>query len=487
MPSRKKSWSIGRGLLIAPSVVGVAAGVIEAVQFDGSARWTLLANAGLLVVLLAERELVVRIVAARHLGLVSLLYLTAVLQPISLIVAAGIQGDVMYLAGEAIYSHFDGGVLVACAQAVFYTAVCCSVVAWGLLLSPRRWRWMEVVERVEPRTLRLAEISSWFVMAARLGVLVGRDQIGDRLQYFLRLEAALFVGVFFFLGVGLRRGSRLAGITVPVNVLFSAFLLLTGSRMDALYPPLLVAVGYALARPTSQARLVAWAGVGTAVLMIALFVGSVVRTDQRGRSAEAGLERLNRLGDAVSTGRAEETPTESTVRRILRNSTHAVITRVPDLYPFEQNGLTKIPFELVDKALPRFNYAGRSENELPRNWMLNDLGFMVNWSTSVELAVVADGWYRGGFAGLAVVGAVVGAVLGLLEALINRKVAAKPSWIIMWVFCASGIILIEGRDLVIGFRSLVFLFAAGQLFLTVDRMARVGVAVGRRKVGLSAR
>lgn len=478
--SDKHSWYVPRALIIAPALAAAMAGVVAGASTEGAGRWTLLANAALIVVMLGEWELVLRAVRSRSIGLISILFLIAFVQPVSLIIAAFIQGEVMYITGQAIHSHYDGGVLVAGAQAVFFGATCIAAVLCGLVYQARSGGWIEITGRLSDRTLRLAEILTWIVTVARVGTLLMGSEANEVLQYFLRLVVGFFVGVFFLMGVSLRRGSRMATLSIAVTAMLSALLLMTGSRADAIYPLLLTALGYAFAKPTPAAKLATWAGTGSVLIAGALFLGSVVRTDQRGRTAEAGLERLNRLSETVAMGMAEETAAESTIRRLLRNSTHAVITEIPDHYPHETDGLVKIPFEIVDKIMPRFNFSGRSERELPRNWMLNDLGFMVSWATSVELSLVADAWYRAGFFGLIVIGALVGALLGLLEAFIYRKIAQNPTWIVMFIFAASGMLLIEGRDFVAGLRSIVFLITAGGIFLGLDQMVRAGVSVGRQ-------
>ena len=101
------------------------------------------------------------------------------------------------------------------------------------------------------------------------------------------------------------------------------------------------------------------------------------------------MQRIQNLGEVLQLGMFQSGEQDAAVRRILRNSTHAVITRVPDFYPHEESGIVKLPGDAAALLLPDFNVSGQSEAP-PRHWVLNDLGFYVNWGTSVELSLLAD-------------------------------------------------------------------------------------------------
>jgi hypothetical protein len=286
--------------------------------------------------------------------------------------------------------------------------------------------------------------------------------------YVLRLYLGLAVGVFFFVGIRSRQRATLAIVAAGATALTSMAALLGGNRGDAMLPIIVLGAGYIVSRPTPPAQMARWLTAAAVLFFGMLYIGSALRSDERGRTGEALMARFDNLGATVTQGVGAESATETTILRLLRGSTHAVIMSIPGEVPYEADGLAKMPEEFAERLLPQWNLTGTSDTGA-RNWMLNELGFLVTWTTSVELSLVADGWYRGGVVGVALVALIVALSLRLLEAFVVWRSGTRPEYIITLVFAASGIYLVEGRDIIWGIRTMVFLVGAAEIVLLSAR------------------
>jgi hypothetical protein len=411
---------------------------------------------------------------------VGLMVALAALQPATVILATWLGGgDVTYTVAYGTRSHHIGAPLVAAVQFA-------SVAAMTLVDLVGRRR---DVQTISWRSA-LAALSGWVhgtmavaalvYCAARLATLFAPEALDPGVAYVVRLFLGLSVGVFFFVGT-LARVRSLVGIAVAaVAVLTSLAALLGGNRGDAILPLLIMAAGFVVAHPTRPARLARWTVVAGAVFAAMLYLGSVIRSDDRGRSGAALAARFDTLGETVSYGVRTESAIETVLLRLLRHSTHAVLTDIPEDVPFEPDGVVKLPSEFVERLLPQWNVSGTADVG-SRNWMLNELGFLVNWNTSVELSLVADGWYRDGVWGVLVVSVLAAFALRGLEALISRRLPTRPEYLIVLIFAASGIYLVEGRDVIWGLRTMVFLVLAAELMLLPSRWIRFASGGAARK------
>lgn len=447
-------------------------GLVLVAVLGSPARTGLLAYVAGTGALLALHRAMMNRTGQRPLGLLRMALLLAAMQPALLIVATALDEGVTYATYAGVHSHHEGAWIVTG----------CSVLLHGVAVMVAA-----LVSRVAPDEpssgratfrgfgapfLKAAAILGITVLAARLFLLFLSGEVHPAVGYAGRIFAGYFTAVHLFVGVGLRRRLLLCHIAFVLMVPVSSLLVIAGSRLDALLPPLLVLVGYAWAEPLPRRKLVGLLASAAAVFSFAMFVGGAIRGDQRGRTGQATMERLAEPGSDWSSSADTASVVSGTVRRLISNSTHSVITRIPEELAFEQEGVIRLPADMVTKFLPRLNLTGISDTELPRNWMLNELGFMVNWGTSVELALVADAWYRGGVAGLIAVGVILGLFLQLSENYIYGRLRRRPEMATVLLFLVSGMLMIQAKDLVTSFRTLTFLALAGGGVLLMARLLR---------------
>jgi hypothetical protein len=378
-----------------------------------------------------------------------------------LIAAFFLEGDVTYANDSGYFSHANGAWLVALAGVVLHLSSVIGAAAVGKVRGFRPSESRIVLSGFRGGFHLLVAVLAGAALIARVMLLFYQAEMSATLAYFLRVFLGNGTALFIFLGIALRLRHPSALVVSAATLGMSVVVLLSGSRADALLPPAFLVIGYVMGGPVERRTLVAGAiGAGT-LFLFSMSLGSVLRDDERGRTGQAVGARFEELGSRIGEGSRMAIVTEASVRRMVSDSAHSVITRVPVEVPFEPGGLLNIPEELWTKFVPRLNYSGISETETPRNWMLNEFGFLVKWSTSVELTLVADAWYRGGFLGLIVVGLLLGMVLQAQENLVYRAMLRRPQYSAVLFFSASGLLLVEGRDVVSALRGMVFLIISG--------------------------
>jgi len=248
----------------------------------------------------------------------------------------------------------------------------------------------------------------------------------------------------------------------------SAVFLLAGSRLAAVFSVGMLVFGYAAGKQTAERTMWRWAALAFPLLVVVGFLGERLRSDEKGRTGRAALERVDKVWTAVdSVDRAFLL--KSTLLRLASPGEHSVITRVPNELPFEQFGVLRIPVDFASEFLPRFAITGRSEDYTPRHWILNELGFVVNWETSMELTLLADAWLRGGFLGILVVGILVGFLLQAFEDFVYRKTRHQAVWFAALVFAATGLLSVESNGVASGLRAEVFYCTAGIALIVLAR------------------
>lgn len=378
-----------------------------------------------------------------------------------LIVAFFIEGDVTYANPSGRFSHADGAWLVAAAGLVLHLSCLLGAALAGKVRSLRA---PQSSIALSGFSREFYVVVAWLVLAflaARLTLLFYVNEMAPAIGYFLRVFLGNSIALFIFLGMAFRLRLGSARLAAAMTLLVSVVVLLSGSRADALLPSCFLAIGYVIGGPVDRRKLVLGGAVAAVAFLLSMSLGSVIRDDDRGRTGQAVGARLDELGSKFAVGSSLSTVTDASIRRMISDSAHSVITRVPSERPFEENGLVNIPQELWTRFVPRFNLSGTSETETPRNWMLNDFGFLVIWTTSVELTLVADAWYRGGVLGLALVGFLLGLVLQTQENLVYRAMGRRPQYSAVLFFSVSGLLLMEGRDTVSALRGMIFLIVSG--------------------------
>ncbi len=458
--------NIGRllsGMLVVFSVLaGASAPLLE--SNSRNAVWA--HSAAILGYAVLER-LANRRLPGRSISLLRITLYMAASQPVFLVLSLFIQGDANYATQRGWFSHSDGAELVAVAGIIFHAAALCGAAVVGQARASRP-RGLPTIGDSYSKPFYSA--MNWMALvyaAVRLILLFYWREIPLEATYALRIFVGLFIAVYIFVGMALRLRIRTAKLAFGVTLAASAVVLLAGSRSEALYPLFFMALGYMAARPTNVGQIGRWAGVVVPVFVFSMFIGSLVRQDERGRTGEAVLGRVADISSVMDHGKEERFISDSVVRRMVSDSTHSVITRIPYERPFEDGGLIQIPEEFLDRVVPRLNLDGTSDTEVPRHWMLNDLGFRVSWATSVELGLVADAWYRGGFLGLVVAGLLLGVSFQILEDTIYWSMRRRPEVSVLLLFSASSLLFVEARDVVAALRGVLFTSVAGLAMVSI--------------------
>jgi hypothetical protein len=462
--------------LLTPFAVVAAAALVGAVVTQGDASMLFAVHGAFLCFAIWLYRRLDQRAIDRPVGLLRLSVLLISNNSMMLIIASALSdGDFRYATLSGSYSHQSGAPVVVLANVLFTLALCAPA-----FLGPRRANSAAapLSPDLPPKVLRWLVFVGGAVVFARGALLFWPSGAAEVVAYFVRLFASLLGPTVLFIGIALR-------LRTPVGLLFAAFAagvsavtLLAGSRWDAIFPIVLLSAGYVLARPIGGTRLFLLGSAGLAVLFTALFVGQALREDGAGRSGAAALQRTERLGDRLGASEARSGATAATVGRLVSNSTHAVITRIPEEVPHEDGGLISIPVNLIESLLPRFNWSGTSESELPRNWVLNKLGFVVNWTTSVEFPLLPDAWYRGGWIGTIIVGLLAGTILHLAEGYAYRSARRRPEGLLLLVVLVSGLPGFLGRDIVWAARALVF-----NLVAAIGLLKIVRILAGRTRIG----
>lgn len=443
---------------------------VAALSLEASLRDTALVNAAAILGFVGLERLAAHLWPSRPVSFVRFLLLTHSSQSISIILVIFVDGRLEFGTSTGGYSLADGSALVVAVGLALNAAMLVGGRLMGAGPLPEQGSWQELMTSLPTKVFAASCAIAGAILLGRLLLLFGVEAMPLPLVYGLRLFVSYFLAVFAFVGAALRLKYHPARLVTFLAGLVSPVVVLSGSRADALLPLALLALGYVVAQPMPKQRLIRFGAYGGLFFVLAMFVGDVVRGDSRGRTGEAALERVGDLGTVVSEQSNVEAISTASLRRMISFSAHAVITRIPDELPFEQDGLLNLPGEFASKLLPRFNLSGISDIETPRNWMLNELGFLVNWATSVELSLVADAWYRGGWLGLLAVGLFFGALLQFLENLVYRGMRTRPALFVVLVFVVSSLVYVAGRDVVTSVRNTVFTVIAALMLFAATGM-----------------
>lgn len=418
-----------------------------------------------------------RLWPGRPVSLVRLVLFLLATQPLAILLVALADGQLDYDTMNGRFSLAAGA-----AQLVAVTLELGATTLAGAFVVGRNRRRspLSLHQCLDTFTGEFRALACWIsagILGSRFVLLFFGPVLPEVLSYVLRLFIAYFMPTFLLAGAALRSGHRAAGVVVALLGVTVPLVVLSGSRGDALMPVILLGVGYVAARPMRSGRLLRLALMGGAAFAAVMFIGEVARSDKQGRTGEAALQRVDSFQAAFQEYGSAETARASTLRRLISFSTHSVVTRIPLEVPFEDNGLWGLPLDVVDKFLPRFNFSGISDTELPRNVMLNDLGFLVAWGTAVELTLLADAWYRGGHLGVIVVGLLLGMLLQAVEDRVYHRLASRPELVVVLLFIMTTLFSVVVRDFVLGLRSIAFMIASSLLLV----FAATGLRGSRRR------
>lgn len=429
---------------------------------------TLVLNAGLILFLLGLIWLLDRALQPAPLRFVHVLLFLAVSQPAALIVYSITEGEPTYYISWATPSHVFGSTRVVYAQSLFFFCVCLAAIAAGLMAPRRATSWPGMLRRMPTPLHRALLFLAVSVMSLRFGLLFVRSETGSAAIYSARVFSNGFWWSAFFIGPALRLGVPGARAAVGLMCAVGAIALAGGNRSDALLPIVLAGFGYLLTGGIPRRRFVGILVSGVVLVAVGATIGEAMRqSDSAGRSGWAALDRIDRVSkDEQQIEVQSSTVIGSVAQRVLRNGTHAVITQVPEIQPFEPDGLAKLPRDFAENLLPAINLSGTTREKEPRHWILNEFGFTVNWRTAVELALIPDAWFRGGYIGVVLIGFAVGLFLQLAESFVYRNIDASPARVVMLLGVAASIPMLEGRDVAFGFRSML-IFGTQTFLMTI--------------------
>lgn len=428
---------------------------------SSDARITIVCNVGLLLAYFGFIWVLGRLVPS-PVSLVSLHVHVAAIQPTTLLLATILEDDVVYLTDFGTSSHHTGSFYVAAARFACCGGATLGAIVVGGLRPSRPLRFPAVLEALPPRVVAALLTAGVAAYVLHVALIFVDPSVAPALQWVLRILANALGPLVLFVGVGLRSGSKYARGALLVLVPLSAIQTVAGNRTWALEPFVFIGIAWLALTRIRLRRLVPAALGFAAAASVVMFVGDKLRGgDQAGRTGQAAVARVEEMAEGGAQRRFDGSSgqefRESTLHRLLRNSTHAVVTHIPEVLDHEPNGLAKLPEDFARDLLPGFYFDGRTRDRSYRNWFLNDLGFMVNWNTSVELSLVADAWYRGGALGAVLIGILVGMLLQATERFARYDLENAPHRIVALLGFAGLSMYFEGRDIVTGMRQLVLL------------------------------
>ncbi len=454
--------TLGGRAWAALALVTIAGGLASV--FVAQAVWgAALTNAVAVLLCFALDRLAAHLWPGRPVSLVRLALFLLATQPLAILFLALAEGQLDY---ETMKGRFSLATEAAKVAAVTLELGAAALAGAFLVGRTRGRSPLSLHQCLDTFTGEFRALACWVsagILVSRFVLLFYAAALPDAFTYLLRLFIGYFMPTFLLAGAALRNGHRAASVVVALLGLTVPLVVLSGSRGDALMPVILLGLGYVAARPMQGRRLLRLSLVAGAAFATVMFVGEVARSDQQGRTGEAALQRVNSIQAAFQEHASAETARSSTLRRLISFSTHSVVTRIPVEVPFEADGLWGLPADFLDKFLPRFNWSGISDTELPRNFMLNDLGFLVAWGTAVELTLLADAWYRGGYLGVFVVGLLLGMLLQSVEDRIYLRLGRRPELMVVLLFVMTTLFSVVVRDFVLGVRSILFMLVTSLL------------------------
>jgi hypothetical protein len=271
----------------------------------------------------------------------------------------------------------------------------------------------------EPRTeLALIALGVGSVMAGWVSVMT--DTTG---AMYLVANAArnFFTGCLFIAGYRWHRLGSKARTLVVAGIGLSALMnTIANARGLAVLPVLMIALGYLLSPATARKQRVALLVVGLAAFPVYSVVGNQTRVVLGSIGFENLSERWNVLAAALS-GNLQYGKGGFMIDVMLRLFSpggHALITRNWYSADVMQLDLGALLSELAQSIVPAFT----RDHEIARHMapaIMNDYGFLVNESTSVDVSLPGSLFATGGlffvFAGAVAVGAAQALLFGAMR------------------------------------------------------------------------
>lgn len=458
------------------SAAAAAAGFLFAPFSEAPQSTTLFCHSALIIALIAMRRLVGALLPPRPVHAATMLLAFAQIQPLALVVACLLEGDVVYATGLGAFSHHDQTVRVAVATLVLCAAT--SVAALLVALLDRRPAppWSSFLARINDSDMRILQLIGTALFVAQLVLLFDRDatvinrDLGG--LYVVQVAVGALHGASLYVGVALRRRHATARAVLPFLVAGAVIMVIGGNRFPVVLLVIELAAGYVLAGVVSRAKLVSLAALAAAVSVLTLVAGDVLRGDGGGRSGQVAVQRLTDIVAGDSHAELDsETVRLTTVHRILRNSTHTTISRVPETIPFDPAGVEGMPKEFANTFLPGTLRGDDWHPEL-RAMFLRELGYIINDTTAVEFALLGDAWYRGGWLALIVVGLVLGIALQIAES--YAYLGSPLEQALKVVTVVTAVHHMEGRDIVFGVRRLLLMCVTASALLFLLRLRARG-------------
>jgi hypothetical protein len=463
------------GIAFDAGVLSIAGlGVLVAPFRDLAQLTTLFANVALIVALVGLRHLVNRVLPSRPVHAASLLMSFAAVQPVALVLACVVEGNVTYRTATGVFSHLDHALRVAAATFVMFASAAAAAMAVGRLDRKPRPSFGELVAKLTDRDLNVLQFLGAALLIAQLGLLFGAgvETVAINRTFGFAYGVQVAIGALWatalFVGVALRRGLFTTRWLLVAMAVAGAIMVVGGNRASPIFAFLLVGVGYVLAAPIKPGRLLLLGSVIGSMVLVSLVVGDVLRSDGAGRSGEVALQRMTQLLEGARPDVDSDTVRITTLHRVLRNSSHTTISRVPETMPFERDGVAAIPDEFIDTFTPG-PLREASWRPTLRAEFLRELGYIIEDTTAVEFACLGDAWYRGGWLGLFVVGVIFGVAIQLAEIFVYRGTAREQAMKLTTLIAA--VFQMEGRDIAFGVRRLVLMMFTTALVLWVLRIA----------------
>lgn len=468
-PQGDPTETIGLVVSAALLMLAVLGGATAAFRDEREAT-TLLANAALILGCLMLRAVVALAQPRRPIRAIGLMLFLASIQPATLIIATILEGDVTYATASTVFSHHDHSVRVALSTFLLFGAATLGACAIGAVDRRSAPDFNVVLSRLGDAELSLLSWVGTAVFVSQFVMLFIEPNVdAGGIVYIVRVVAHALWPATIYVGASLRRGHPMALRQFIAIAAASTFLIIAGNRGTPLSAFICIGFGFVGSSPMSKRRLFTLGGVAAFVLVSGLTAGDVLRNDGGSRTSNDALRRIEELASGQAKQFDADAVRLSTLHRILRNSTHTVISRIPETMPHEADGIAKIPREFADTFLPQIirqtNYL-----ETLRAGFLREFGYMITENTAVEFAIVGDGWYRAGYAGVLVVGLLLGLFLQLGESYSYRGTTMEQCLKLAVILGTTQVM--EGRDIVFGARKMVMAMVIVAVMLRVLRFYR---------------
>jgi hypothetical protein len=283
--------------------------------------------------------------------------------------------------------------------------------------------------------------------------------------FFVRIAHTSLVYMPLFVGRYSRVLRKAAGAWLFAMAISFFLGIATGSRFDALVPPVLFMIGRISSSPPALRR----KAITVTAAMLVVFLGisgltGIVRSEVgRGRDEHGNLlsmDRLNRAADAAgrvftsSSGDDEDRVGSTAVARMITWANFASTRFTPD--PVAYKGWSDFGQQA---RLVLFDVALISGSTLQDRIDLGvgtaaakAYGYIVTDKNSVDFGLLGDGWSRAGILGVLILGFALACFMSVLERflpLIGKLAPAAPLFIIMvWITNALAVLVLPFLSLV---------------------------------------